>query len=117
MEIRDLVESLLRHDDLAARQWVKTAAREGVPFASVPRPEGLDTDGLAIAAGVLELLAERRGEPPPDWTRDVGPASREIWLSRYAERIPVLRERCLRFGPVPLRSRRVLALPDAFTIA
>jgi hypothetical protein len=116
MHLNDLVNALARHDDLVAREWVKDARRTGLRYSELPRPTNLDADRLAIAAGIVELLASRQGEAPPDWTSDVGPASREIWLSQYAEKIPVLRERCRQFGPAPLRKRHVLALPDALTI-
>lgn len=117
MEIGDLVQALLSHDALAARQWVADAQREGVEWSRVPAPRTSDPLEMVVAAGVVELLAERAGQPPPDWTHAVAAASEPVFLVRAAASMPRTRRLCEEEGPEPLRRRRLLAPPDFLTIA
>jgi hypothetical protein len=107
MRVRDLVLAAMSGDDLAARQWVKDAQRARVDLAALPPPTGLDRDGMAVAAGLAQLFAERCGRAAPDWTQAVGPASRPIYLCRES---PTLRSVCLDRSPEVLRRRNVFAV-------
>ena len=71
----------------------------------------------AVAAGVVELLSGRAGEPPPAWTADVQAAPRTVVLVRAADSMPRLRRVCEEEGPEPLRRRGILAPPDFLTFA
>jgi hypothetical protein len=117
VHLEDLVRTLLRHDTLAARQWVSDAARARLDWPSVPRPAGLDALALAIAAGIAELLASRAGQNPPSWTKTVPPAPRPFWLVQSAASMPRLRHMCELEGPEPLRRRGLLAPPEFLTTA
>lgn len=117
MNLRDLVEALVRGDALGARQWVADAVRAGWDWTTVAEPDGLDPLRLAVAAAVVEMMAaRRRGEPPP-WTAAVPPAPQRFFLVRAAESLPRLRRLCEEEGPEPLRRRRILAPPDFLTAA
>jgi hypothetical protein len=117
MNLEDLVRALLRYDSLAARQWLADAQRSGIVWAEVPSPEGLDATELATAAGVVELLAERAGQPPPAWAAGVPPAPQKLFLVRAASTMPRLRSLCEREGPEPLRRRGLLAPPEFLRLA
>lgn len=117
MDLRDLVRSLLAGDALSARQWVDDARRGGIRWTAVSEPAGLDATALAVAAGVVELLAGRVGQEPPLWVMSVGPAPEPVYLVHAALRMPRLRRACLEEGPEPLRRRRILAPPDFLTAA
>jgi len=71
MELVELVRALRDHDPLTARQWVADARRAELQLADLPVPKTLDAVDLAIAAGVIELLASRWGQRPPNWTSGV----------------------------------------------
>lgn len=116
MELADLVHALLRDDLLAARQWVKDARRQHLRWETVSRPASLEGDALAAAAGLVELLAGRAGQPIPAWTTEIPPAPHDLWLDRSLASIPALREASLRFGPEALRRRRCYALPDFLAV-
>ena len=116
MDLRDLVRALVAGDALAARQWVADAARMHVRWSGLAKPELLPPDEMAIAAGIVELLAQRSGEPPPPWTEEVLPASRPVYLVRAAASMPRLRRTCEEEGPEPLRRRGVFAPPDFLTL-
>ncbi len=117
MELLDLVRALRDGDALAARQWVADAVRSRLDLESLARPAGQDAVAMAIAAGTVELLAERWRQRPPDWTAAVPPAPEPVLLVKAAARLPRLRRTCETEGPAPLRRRRLLAPPDFLTVA
>lgn len=117
MDLRDLVQALLRFDALTARQWLADAVRSGLVWSDLPAPVGLDPTGRALAAGVAELLASRAGQSPPGWAAAVPPAPQSLFLVRAAATMPRLRAVCEREGPEPLRRRGLLAPPDFLSIA
>lgn len=117
MDLRDLVTSLLGREALVARQWIADAPRQGFEWARVPQPEGLDPLALAVAAGIVEMMAEHLAVPPPAWTAGVPAAARRLYLVGAAEVMPRLRRLCEEEGPEPLRRRGLLAPPDFLTAA
>ena len=117
MELRDLVRSLLAFDTLAARQWVADSVRESLVWTSVPAPTGLDLTGLAVAAGIAELLSERIGQVPPPWTQSVERLPVDVYLVKAALTMPRLRKLCEQEGPEPLRRRGILAPPEFLKVA
>jgi hypothetical protein len=117
MDLRDLVTALLASDALTARQWVADATRADIRWMKVPRPGGLDPVGMAVAAGIVETLAERAGQEAAPWTREVPAAPETVFLVRAARTMPRLRRMCEEEGPEPLRRRRLLAPPDFLTAA
>ncbi|HXO22656.1 MAG TPA: hypothetical protein VOA87_22270 [Thermoanaerobaculia bacterium] len=117
MDLKDLVNAILRFDGLAARQWLADATSEGLVWSEVPAPLDLDETGRAVAASVAELLAERAGQLPPGWAAAIPPAPRPIFLVRSAATMPRLRAACEQGGPEQLRRRGLLAPPDFLTIA
>jgi hypothetical protein len=117
MELHDLVRALLQRDALTARQWVADAARESIVWTEIPRPVDWTPLELAVAAGVVELLASRADQPPPSWTAAVDEAPTPVYLSRAAETMPRLRHMCEAEGPESLRRRQIYAPPEFLTIA
>lgn len=116
MDLRDLVRALLAHDTLAARQWVADASRAHISWTAIPRPTGFDRTGMAVAAGIVETLAERANQPAPPWTSAVPALPEPFLLVRSASHMPRLRRLCEDEGPAPLRRRRLLAPPDFMTV-
>jgi hypothetical protein len=117
MDLRDLVDALLRGDTLEARQWVIDAARNGLSWSELPSPEGLSPVGRAVAAGVVELMASRAGQPAPAWALAAPASPTTVFLVRAAETMPRLRRLCEEEGPAPLRKRGLLAPPQFLTWA
>lgn len=108
MNPRDLALAALAGEDLSVRQWVKDALRQRLDFSRLSAPEGLAPDELAVAAGMVELLAQRSGQAAPSWTRGCGRANAPVYLVK----MPALRQTCEQRGPAVLRERNVFALPD-----
>jgi len=117
MDLPELVRALLSFDALAARQWVTDSLREGLVWASVPKPTDLDPIGLGVAAGVAELLAERAGQVPPSWVSTVEMGSTPVFLVKAAQTMPRLRKLCEQEGPEPLRRRMIWAPPEFLKVA
>lgn len=115
MDLRDLVEALMAFDTMRARQWVKDAFRSHFQWSRVSRPENYNPEQLAVAAGIVELLALRAGQHPPAWTEEVAPSPKPIILVHAVESMPRLRQLCEEQGPEPLRKRRILAPPEFLT--
>lgn len=117
MDLRDLVRALVARDALRARQWVADAARARFDWAGVARPGGLDPVAMAVAASIVEMMAERERHQPPSWTAAVPAAPRRLSLVAAAESLPRLRRLCEEEGPEPLRRRGLLAPPGFLTAA
>jgi hypothetical protein len=117
VDLRDLVRALVANDTLTARQWVADASRARISWTTIPRPTELDSIGMAVAAGVVETLAERASEPAPPWTSEVPALAEPFLLVRAAAYMPRLRRLCEEEGPEPLRRRRLLAPPEFLTAA
>ena len=117
MQIRSLIEALMSFDVLRARQWVADAMRMPISWSEVACPVGMDAEQLAVAAGVVELLAERAGQLAPSWTVEVGESPRRLYLVRAAKSMPRLRRLCEEEGPEPLRRRQIMAPPEFLSVA
>jgi hypothetical protein len=117
MELEDLVRALVNHDSLTARQWVVDARRNALVFRELASPRGLTPVELAVAAGIVELLAARAGQPPPDWTASVPASPEPVFLVKAAKTMPRLRRSCEEEAPEPLRRRGLLAPREFLTFA
>jgi hypothetical protein len=108
---------LLTHDDFHLRLYVQAWLREQPCFALMPQPETDDPRVLTVTAALIELLAERAGQPPPDWTASVGPLPEPFFVMRRAERPGFTRDLCLNESPGPLRRRNIFAPPNFLEMA
>jgi hypothetical protein len=108
---------MMRGDDLVVRAWLAEANELRRDWSLEPAPDGLSQDELAVAAGFVELMAERAKLPPPAWTHEVGAASGPVFLVPSARTMPRTRRVCETAGPLPFRRRGVLALPGCYTTA
>ena len=117
MQLDDLVHALVSYDAIGARQWVADAARAATVWEHIPEPRGLDATAMAVAAGVVELLAGRSGQRPPSWTAGVPAAPQPLFLVRAASTMPRLRRICEESAPEPLRKRKILAPPEFLMVA
>jgi len=108
----DLAAAALGGDALALRGFVQDLVRSFPVLAMVPPPASTDRRLLAVAAAIVELLAERSGQSPPIWTADIGPVSDPIHLLTAARTMIRLRRLCEAEAPWPLRRRGLYAPPN-----
>ncbi len=72
---------------------------------------------LAVAASLVELLAERAGQPAPAWAADVAGLPEARYLLRSAATMKRLRRMCDEESPGPLRRRNLFAPAEFLTFA
>jgi hypothetical protein len=80
------------------------------------KPNFSDPVQLAIAAGLLELFATRRGQAAPTWVKNFSSPT-PFFLVAAAERMPRLRQLCEMDAPVELRKRGLFAPPNFLEFA
>lgn len=112
MELGDLVHAILSGDLLTARQWVADAHRARIHWNIISKPSGLDERGMAVAAGLAEMLAVRAGHAPPQWALSVEPEREPLFLDPGLQDMPRTLAHALTDGPEPLRRRNLFASPD-----
>jgi hypothetical protein len=117
MDVRELVRSILDGDLLTARQWVSDAQREHLVWNAIPRPTGLNSKELTVAAAILEMLADRSGDQPPSWTASIGATQEPMILDPGLETMPRSFAQAKIDAPGPLRRRNLLALPGFLDVA
>ncbi len=115
--IEHLAEAALSGEALRLRGLAQDMLLEFPQLADVPRPTTEDQRLLAIAAALVELIAERTGQPAPAWTADIGPAPAPIYLVRSALTMRHLRRLCETGSPEPLRRRLLYAPPNYLAVA
>jgi hypothetical protein len=117
MDVRELAKALLSGDLLAARQWVCDAQRTRASIQLLERPQGLSERELAVAAAVIEMIAERCRVAPPEWTSSVGALPAMFVLDPGLEQMPRSFARAKVAGPGPLLRRNLVAPPDFLDVA
>lgn len=117
MGIESITRAILDDDALLARSLVQDWFAAGPRMAAEPEPLSRDARLLAIAASLAELFAERFGQTPPGWAKDIGPLDEPIYLLGAARTMTRLRRLCEEQSPEPLRRRRLFAPKDYLTLA
>jgi hypothetical protein len=88
-----------------------------VQWNNVAAPTGFNEQEAAVAAAVIELLASRAGEQPPDWTASVGAVSELLVLDPGLDEMPRSFARAKASGPAPLLRRNIVAMPNFLDVA
>lgn len=104
-----IANAILSNEPLTARSLVQDWLRSAPVFANEPPPATSDVRTRAVAAGIVELLADRAGQSAPSWTAAEGRLASPLFLVDAAEHSPTLRARIERESPAPLRKRNVFA--------
>ena len=112
-----LAETALQRDSLHLRSLVQDFVRDHPRLTTIPRPWIDNQQILGTAAALLELLAQRTGQPAPAWTQDIGALPEPVFLLEAATRMKRLRALCEAEAPEPLRKRGLYAPPDFLTFA
>ena len=115
-KIEDLAQALLDHGGAQASQYamdILTYPR----LANLSMPKEVSYEVLVISAAMLELFAERRGEPPPAWTTEVGgvPQPGLFLMGGYEKKYPRRGERWRQESPGPLKRRNLFASAEFMT--
>ena len=111
-ELEVIARAVLGGDALVVRSKVQDWLASSPRFDKCDPPDCADPSILAVAASLVELLASRRGQSAPGWTKSVGAVDRPLYLLKSAESMPRLRQLCDEESPEPLRKRRLFAPPN-----
>jgi hypothetical protein len=111
-----LAQAALERHSLLLRDLALLLLEAHIDLSTVPAPLNSDPRSRAVAAGLVELLAARRGQEPPVWTRLEGEAE-PFFLVAAAETMPRLRALCLEEAPLPLKKRNLYAPPNFLEFA
>jgi hypothetical protein len=111
VRIEQLAEAALAGEALKLRSLTQDFLSQCTRLADCPVPVSTDANVLAVCAGLIELLAHRRGEPPPPWAVKIGPVQSPLYLVSAAGTMSNLRRLCETESPPPLKRRHLFAPP------
>lgn len=109
VRIDDIAEAALHGDALVLRSLTQDWLAVNSEVAECAPPATDDPELRTVAAALVELFAERRGQSPPAWTRLAGRMSAPTFLLQSAHTMRRLRDLCLSESPEPLRRRGLYA--------
>jgi hypothetical protein len=115
--LEQLAEAALNRESLMLRSLTQDLLRENPNLSECPKPQTKDLRILAAAASLVELLALRLRQAPPNWTKDIGALSEPVYLLKAAESMKRLRALCETGAPEPLRKRGFYAPPNFLEFA
>ena len=116
-KLEELAQAALGNNSLLLRSLYQDFLRETPLLETCRRPETNDKQVLAAAASLIELLALRSRQAPPQWTQDIGPLLQPIYLVPSASAMKRLRILCENESPEPLRKRGFYAPPNFLEFA
>ena len=111
-----LVFAAANRQSLELRELTLEFLAQNATLETVPQPNFSDPLQLAIAAGLLELFASRRGQTAPDWVKNFSSPT-PFFLVAAALRMPRLRELCETSAPPELLKRGLFAPPNFLEFA
>jgi hypothetical protein len=116
-KIEQLARAALQREGLTVRSLTQDLLRDTHSFQDIPRPASQDARLLPLAAGLVELLAQRHNQQPPAWVREIGPMPEPFFLLETALHMKRLRELCETQSPEPLKKRKLYAPPNYLAFA
>jgi hypothetical protein len=117
VQAAQIAEAANARDAMRLRSLIQDWLTENPRLSELPKPNLADSTLLSIFAAIVELLAQRRNQPPPSWACGIGPVPHRIYLVKAAEQMPRLRRLCETESPLPLRQRNLLAPPSFLEFA
>jgi hypothetical protein len=117
MNLSDVVKAALSDDDLLVRSWILELRRDPKLVSALPRPDQLDASQMAVAAGLVEQIANLLDTSVPSWVSAVAPAPQDIFLPPELANLPRSRAHAIQESPAPFRARRIFASADYMSVA
>lgn len=117
VQIEQIAKAALDQDSLLTRSLVQEFLHTQPSLLNIPHPQTEDNAILSLSAALLELLALRTDQLPPNWTAMIGPVKEPVYLLKSAVQMKRLRQLCQQESPEPLRKRKFYAPPDYLAFA
>ncbi len=111
-----LVLAAANRQSLELRELTLEFLAQNVRLEDIAQPNFSDPIQLAIAAGLLELFANRRGQKAPAWVQNFS-SPIPFFLVEAALRMPRLRDLCETNAPPELLKRGLFAPPNFLEFA
>jgi hypothetical protein len=107
--IKKVAQYALFSDDRTLDILIESFLDENQVLKIVPMPDTQDQRTLSVAAGLIELLAVRSNQEPPDWSASIGEMPEPFYIRKNATKIEWLKQQCLLESPEPLKKRKIYA--------
>ncbi len=111
-----LVLAAANRESLELRELTLEFLAQNSTLEDIAEPNFSDPLQLAIAVGLLDLFATRRGQTAPDWVQNFS-SPMPFFLVEAALRMPRLRELCETQAPPELLKRGLFAPPNFLEFA
>jgi hypothetical protein len=115
--IEELAQAALNGDALLLRSLAQDLLQGTPNLSDLRRPSSQDLKVLATAASLAELFAQRLGQEPPQWSKEIGSLEAPVFLLKSAAEMKRLRTLCETQSPEPLRKRLLYAPPNFLEFA
>ncbi|MCP5100726.1 MAG: hypothetical protein GY943_34690 [Chloroflexi bacterium] len=115
--VEQIVQAALAQEALLLRSLVQQFLRSNPRFEELPVFNMEDPIKFALAAAIIELLAEQTKQIPPSWTVDAGSLPEPMFLLKSAAKMKRLRQLCVEESPLPLKKRGFYAPPNYLSFA
>lgn len=115
--IEQIVNAALAQETLQLRSLIQQFSRTKPDYGKLPMLMTNDPVKFALAAAIVELLAEQANQEPPSWTAKAQSLAEPIFLLKAAKKMKRLRQLCLEESPLPLRKRGFYAPPNYLSFA
>ncbi len=115
--IEQIVQAALAQEALQLRSLIQQFLRDSPHFGELPEFNSEDPTKFALAAAIIELLAEQTEQIPPNWTIKAKPLPEPIFLLKSAANMKRLRLLCIEESPLPLKNRGFYAPPNYLSSA
>lgn len=115
--VEQIVQAALDQEALQLRSLIQQFLRNSPRFEELLPFNSEDPVKFALAAALIELLAEQTQQTPPSWTNTAVPLSEPMFLLKSALKMKHLRQLCLDESPLPLKKRGFYAPPNYLSFA
>ncbi len=111
VHIDELAEAALAGEALRLRSLTQDLLDQHDQLSDCAPPTSTDATIRAIAAGLVELFAMRRGQVGPQWALEIPATASPVFLVKAARTMTRLRKLCEEQSPEPLLRRNLFAPP------
>ena len=115
--VEQIVKAALNQEALQLRSLIQQFLRNNPHFETLPVFDSEDPIKFALAASIIELLAEQAKQVPPSWTTEAGSLPEPMFLLKAAVKMKRLRQLCVEESPLPLKKRGFYAPPNYLSFA
>ncbi len=115
--IEQIVNAALAQESLQLRSLIQQFSRSNPNFGQLPMVATDDPTKFALAAAIVELLAQQANQEPPLWTMQAQALAEPMFLLKSVAKMKHLRQLCMEESPLPLKKRGFYAPPNYLSFA